>query len=98
MLPPVRLLLLREWLAEMESRNQRKSGRRVTRPPAAIPKEASTLDQMEIWAVASVGIGYCYYGLSFVRLTGKQLQAPVEMKTHIENRDPYSRARREGER
>lgn len=54
MLPPVRLLLL-QVPAELGSRNQRKSGRRVTRLPAAMPRLASTLDQMEMLAVASVG-------------------------------------------
>lgn len=35
-------------------RHQRKKGRTVTRLPAVIPRQASTLDQIEIWAVASV--------------------------------------------
>jgi hypothetical protein len=53
-LPPVRLLLLLLPPAELGSRNQRNNGRRVTRLPAAIPRLASTFDQIEIWAVASV--------------------------------------------
>lgn len=57
-LPPVRLLLLLLLLLlpppELGSLNQRKSGLSVTRLPAAIPRLASTLDQIEMFEVASV--------------------------------------------
>lgn len=55
-LPPVRLLLLLLLLSppELGSRNQRKRGRSVTRLPAAIPRLASTLDQIEMLEVASI--------------------------------------------
>lgn len=56
MLPPVRLLLLLLSPIELGSRNQRNNGRRVTRLPAVIPRPASTLDQIEMLAVASVGV------------------------------------------
>jgi hypothetical protein len=46
------VLLLFE-LSYVVPRNQRKSGRSVTRLPAVIPSPASTFDQMEIWVVAS---------------------------------------------
>lgn len=57
------VLLLRPYVPAYElPRNQRKSGRRVTRLPAVMPRPASTLDQIDISVVASGLIADQYYG------------------------------------
>lgn len=61
LLPFVLLLTLYVPAYELP-RNQRKSGRRVTRLPAVIPRPASTLDQIDISLVASVLIAGQYDG------------------------------------
>ena len=58
----VRVLLLLLPPIELGSRNQWNSGRRLTRLPAVIPRPASTLDQIEMLAVASVGLSGVSWG------------------------------------
>lgn len=89
MLPPVRLVLLLLPPAELGSRNQRNKGRRVTRLPAAIPRPASTLDQIEMLVVASGSVVLVVDHLTY--------RVCIRIETHIGSRHPCSRARKECE-